>query len=306
MSGSFRGYASWLKLFMDNFPFETSGKLATLWFDEIVIQVPQKDMLETTIDHALECSSSTRKELKKTWIPVTRCLPYYRFLSQPFESRKAGLVEAACRITDEETKKEWSQQSKTKFSRNDPWFLHETAWASAGLIDSINVWIRLNEKNPCTYLPTLREQRVLQKTFSEAVEKKPNELFSELMTRKIPDLAKYSWDNIVEMRHHEFFCRFREKMVELSNRLNSAPKAQSISRFVDEISRVDMEQMLKLFKPSPKLSTFEAIASNVPLPIPINPLGVILSALDMKKQMMASKKYGWLYFLIDLPKKPEK
>jgi hypothetical protein len=305
MKKRFRGYASWLRLFDDHFPFGTSGKLATLWFDEIVLQVPREDAIKGAMQYALSCSDRVQEELEQIWIPVTKRLPDYHFLERPFKSKKKELISVACKVTDEETKKEWSKQ-RAKFSPKDFGFLHETAWASAGLIDAVNVWMRLNEKSPFVFLPTLRERKVLQQIFSEATQRKPLELFSRILTCRIPDLSKYSWDKVIELRHHDFLDRFREKMVELSSELSLMHEKRGARNLIDEIFRADMEQMIKLFRPSPKLSAFEAFASNVPLPIPINPLGIIISANEIRKQRAVLRKYGWLYFLIDLPKKPRK
>lgn len=307
MERRFRGYASLARLSLEGFPFGPNGKLATLWFDQLILQIPGEDTIRAMIEGKLHCSISSQKELCRIWLPLTKCLPNYEFLDNAFQSKELKMIRAAKQITYEELKKLWIERgfddSSFPAGRGLAYtFARYRTLSSAALVDSIESWARLNEKSPCTFLPTLREQKILQEFFSRTVERKPFDLFSEFLIQKIPDLNSYSWDEIMKLRNHEFFNRFREKMVRLCAQLRCVPNTRELRSVFDEILRDDMEKMMNLFRPSPRLSAVKAVVSNIPLPIPINPLGIVFTAKELRKQIAASKKYGWLYFLIDLPK----
>lgn len=299
MKQKFRAYASWLRMFENEFPFK-SDKLAILWFDEIILQVPDKmDISSVTkiVAEKEDWNTSTFTEFRRLLVPVTKYQPKYRFLSNPWQSKNQRLVDTAWRITVEETKK-----MAPRVPENDPGFRHEVAWAGAGLIESVNLWFALNTQNQCSFLPESREHLVLQELFSSATMKKPFDIFSEIMIHKIPDLKSFSWDEVVELRHHTYFNEFRKKMVELYEMLDSVD-SKSIPRLVGEISQMDMKEAFLSFRPSFRKSLIKTIASNIPMSIPINPASALFSMKDFKKELDFSKKYGWLYFLFDLDKK---
>lgn len=295
-----QAYASWWRMMPggDDFPLGASGKLATLWFDEIVLQVPREDFLEVTLDKIAEelgWSPATLQEIHHVWVPIHKYQPNYGFLSKAWETDVPALREVAENITITETKREAPELPETH-----PGFMHEIAWAGAGLIEAVSLWVSLNEMGSCTYLPHQREHLVLQELFSAATRTEPLDIFSEVMLHRIPDVSTYTWEEVVELRHHQFFEAFRGKISELHKRLNKgAPKP--IRELLEEVSRKDMVEMLQLLRPTPKQAVVKAIASNLPMPLPINPLSLGLGVLDVIRTRTLSKKYGWLYFLFDLP-----
>jgi hypothetical protein len=298
-------YISWLHYFTMKLN-STNLKLATLWFDEIVFQMPKGDVIcglldAMVLESSLGCSSSTAKELKRIWIDIFKVLPDYKFLESALKEDNSKLDKITFDVTNNATLKEQFNNRLPKSGSELFAFYHEVAWANEGLKDGVNAWFRINEKSLCTFLPTSREEEVLRRSFSKALEKKAQDLFSRVITGRIPDLQDISWDEIVSLRKHSFFVNFREKMVELSHQLDTLTEGQSVEKYVEKIYRIEMEEMVQLFRPSPKLSIFNGVASNLPLPLPINPYGIILSANDARKQLAAAKKYGWLYFLMDLP-----
>ncbi|MFB0544350.1 MAG: hypothetical protein ACETVN_01435 [Asgard group archaeon] len=298
MKTKFRAYTSWFRLCEEDFLLGVGGKLATLWFDEIILQVPGEDIilkLSERVAADQDWSSSTLKEIRRIWISVEKCIPNYQFLFEPLKSEHPSLVDTTLQVMFKKLIK------SSDYPADFPYhlFLRDVAWTSHGVIEAVNVWLVLNQKNPCSFFPASWENLVLQELFSRVTKKKPFDIFSEIMVHKIPDLNSYSFDEIIELRRHPFFNEFRQKMVELYDKLNSG-ESQNVQELVDEISRKDMEEMVRLFRPNPLKTVIKAIASNVPLPIPINPVSILFSAGDVKTELKISKKYGWLYFLLDL------
>lgn len=302
MKQKFRAYASWLRMFKDEFPFKSDGKLAILWFDEIILQVRDKKDILSAIEVVAEeqdWNTSTLREFRRLLVPVTKYQPKYRLLpNNPWQSKNRSLVDTAWRITVEETKK-----MEPNVTEGDPGFRHEVAWAGAGLIESVSLWLVLNTQNHCSFLPESREHKVLQELFSSATKKEPLDIFSEIMTYKIGDLRFLSWDEIIQLRRHTFFDEFRRKMVELHMMLDSED-SKSIQQLVDEILHMGKEEALRLFRPSSSRKLLiKTIASNIPMPIPINPASVLFGVKDLYEGLDHSKNYGWMYFLLDLERK---
>ena len=148
-------------------------------------------------------------------------------------------------------------------------------------------------------LASKKEQKVLEHLFTSASKSKPSDLFSEVLNNHIPDLSNYSWDKIIELRNHQYFQNFREKIVCLNLQI-STNNSKTAIEIIDELTNRDIKEIINLFKPSLKNSIVRGIASNFPLPIPINPLSIYFSGKEIKRDIDISNKYGWLFFLIDV------
>ena len=288
---------TFMNLAGSNSIFRLQGKLATLWFDEIVLQVPYNSIPSVLEKVAAEegWAKSTLDEILKIQVSANKYIPEYSMLSKnPWDSDNVELVKFAENITIQETRK-----MEPDIPESHPGFRHEVAWAGAGLIDGIELWLALNSIASCTFIPHLREHLVLSQLFSSEQRNKPFNIFSDVMVGKIPDLSNYSWDRIVELRHHPFFDKFREKITALNFQLDLG-ESESVCEIVEEIARKDMIEMIRMFRPDPSMSVIKALASNIPLPIPLNPASALFSVQDVKRQAELSRKYGWLYFMIDL------
>jgi hypothetical protein len=44
----------------------------------------------------------------------------------------------------------------------------------------------------------------------------------------------------------------------------------------------------------------KSIASNIPLPIPINPVSIGIAVKELKEAYDRKERFGWLYFLMEL------
>jgi hypothetical protein len=310
------GYISWPNFFSISLN-NSILKLASLWFDEIAFQIPKRSVNESFLpglidemvqEPKLGCSKTAEQELKKIWIEIEKIIPDYTY---SFDIVKGNddpeIVNAVFDVTYDETMKKWLSLNKNKppVSNSDfGKFGHEIFWANLGLRESVDAWFQINTIKPCTFLPTPRERILIDRLFSGKNQKEPLELFSTILQAKIPDFTNWTWDEVIELRKHPFINNFRRKIVELSSNLNNLSQGSSIEEIVNNVCYEEMVEFLNAFRPSSLskgLSIINGVASNIPLPIPVNPYGVGLSVKDSKKQFDISKKYGWLYFYLDLP-----
>ncbi|MBU7012619.1 MAG: hypothetical protein HXS46_18205 [Theionarchaea archaeon] len=120
-------------------------------------------------DHVAEkedWNSSTLKEIRKLWVPVSEYILDYQFRSDPSESDIPGLFEIALKISGMELNKEFGENIK-----DHRLYWHEMGVAFAGLMDSTNLWLDLNSQNNCSFLPHPLEHLVLQELFKTATKK---------------------------------------------------------------------------------------------------------------------------------------
>lgn len=301
MGKDFKAYVSTTRNFLEEFPFNNSGKLATLWFDEIIFQTESIGKVTEFVAEREDWDSKSLKTLKKMWIPIQNYLPDIKFFDVDLIPEHPDLEETAFKITYEETKKE---AKKIKFDLSDKKnfyaMMHEVGWAYMGLVESVNAWILLHKNSPCVFLPIDRESIILQKLFSTAMMQKPFDLFSEIFNYEIQNLDSLTWEQVLETKNHDYFKQFRRKMIDIQNEVNKGDK-NSVFEIVNDIKMMEMEELIIKQKPvSTTKSVFKGIASNVPLPIPINPIAIYTDVKQIIEDRDIMKKYGWLYFLLDL------
>ena len=271
-------------------------KLGTIWFDDIVLQLPDDDpsFIVETVERDAQLTMDTVQELEKIWVPVKKYVPDYLFMiSQPlWKSKHVGLVELAEQVTREETKKQHPEADELGLA-------HEVAMAGAGLIDAVNLWFRLNDKSSCCFIPNVREEKVLEGLFKADTKLDTFELFSEFMQARLPNLSTISWNKVIELRHSEFIHRFRQKMYEVQKRISEG-KIKAVGELVEEMLRSDLKALAKSVQPAPTSTLIKGIASNSPLPIPVNPISAISTIQQIYKEYDMHKKYGWIYFTLEV------
>ena len=291
MKKSFRSFASIFQLMRDDFPFNFAGKLASLWFDELILQVDKKvknSVLEMVAEDE-NWDSATLQELKSIWTPITKYYKDYKFLSHYKQVEDARLIE-----TVRGTVQKRLLQEKNSWAR-----IREAAHEEIGILESVSLWMLLNESKPCCFLPIHEEQLVVKNLFRLA-NKQNFELFKNILVYKMPDVSHYPWSQILEYRVHPQYESYRRKMSEVSFLLNTEENNTAVEELIEEIYKNDMEKLVKLLRPSLRVETIKASASVIPLPVPINPISLFSTAIDMKKKTEAMKRYGWIYFHMEL------
>ncbi len=292
-------FISWLSLFDNAYMQSHAMKVSTIWFDEIVAQVPKPEMASTIVDvisSKKTITNSTADELRNIFIPIQNKLEGYQFLeNNPWKHENRKLVRVAEKVTAKETIKEHPGTTE-----DSPGFRHEVAMAGAGLIEGIALWSMLNKMEPVGFLSHKRESEVIQRVFSESENRNPHDLFSACVEKRIPNIEELSWERVIELRNNPFMEKFRQKITEIQQGISSNCLGESLE-LIEEIERKDMVEFIRLAKPSSNsMSLIKFISSNMPLPIPINPVSIGLGIDEYQKGKKIVEKYGWLYFLFDL------
>ena len=253
---------SYNNLAINNANFNLEGKLATLWFDNLLLGTG-KELVEKVMEDVAEkeqWSSDTFKEMKKVQISSETLLPSISFMDES--------------IIEDDYFKDAADVLKDKYAKelSSPktygGAMHEIVWEGFGIANSVKYWTLLNAKVNCTFLPMDMEQQMLGKVFGSTTDMGYSN-FSDIITAIIPDISEYSWDEIIEIRHHNYWTQFRKKLTELSESIEDKKLGQDI---LEEIVRKDLIEMAQRFRPQVTKNIVKGVVSNIPLPIPINPV----------------------------------
>src|SRR5262249_4326742 len=108
-----------------------------------------------------------------------------------------------------------------------------------------------------------------------------------------------SWERVLELRNHQFLESFRSKLVELQNRCRESDRTAA-AEIVQDMELNDLRTLARMVRPSVKTTLIKFIVSNVPLPLPVNPVSVGMGIKDLATERVRAAQFGWLYFLLDL------
>lgn len=284
-----KAFISHNNLEINNASFSVEGKLATLWFDNLLLGTT-KELVEKVIEDVGErehWSNDTLKEMKKIQISSELLLPSVKFMYESII--EDDYFESAVSIMRNNYEKELSDPKIYTDAMN------EVLWGGFGIANAVKYWTLLNAKENCTFLPMDKEEQILKKLFENVPDSNYNN-FNNVITAMIPDISEYSWDEIIEIRHHKYWTQFRKKLTELSESVQDKKLRQDI---LEEIVQKDLVEMVQYFRPHVAKNIVKGIVSNIPLPIPINPVSVVCTGHDIVQEIDFNKKYGWMYFYLD-------
>ena len=280
---------SYNNLVINNANFSLEGKLATLWFDNLLLGIG-KELVEKVMEDVAEkehWSVATFKEMKKIQISSECLLPSVSFMDESI------IEEDYFKVATDILENKYAKELSNPVTYGGA--MHEISWGGFGVANSVKYWTLLNAKENCTFLPMDLEQQMLGKVFGSTMDMKYDS-FSDIIIAIIPDISEYSWDEIIEIRHHSYWTQFRKKLTELSESIGDKKLGQDI---LEEVIKKDLIEMVQHFRPQVTKNIVKGVVSNIPLPIPINPLSVASTGYDLIKEIDFEKKYGWLYFYLD-------
>lgn len=288
-------YVGWSRLVHD-FLLSQGGKLATLWFDTIIFHLPQPELIDLMVTR-LGVDAVTERVLKQVWVPVHRYTADYSFLAHPWEVDQPDVLDAALRIATED-----AQSRHPTVPDEHPAWQQEVAAAGAELLDSVSLWLALNQEFPCSFLPDEREHRLLDDLFGRTTMAPDSSPFFNLMLARVPDLSEYPWEQLFELRQQQPFSAFRRKLATLQEQLHRGEQGPA-AEMAEEILRRDMVAMTGMLGPGPQAAPVQGRASKTPLPVPIPLPPPFLPRVEGHHKEQTSDSYGWLYFLIDAGEK---
>lgn len=284
-----KAFMSYNNLDINNANFGFEGKLATLWFDTLLLGVP-KELVGRVIERVAEeekWNRDTLKEMKRIQISSEILLPSIAFCDESI------INDDFFDIARSEVKHKYVKKSINH--ETDKYIKHGMAWESFGIANTVKYWTLLNAKEKCTFLTMDVEKQMLEKIFGNTTYAEYSN-FKEIITATIPDISEYTWDEIIDIRNHKYWEQFRNKISELSENIEDKKIGQDI---LEEIVRKDLIEMVQHFRPKVNKNIVKGVISNIPLPIPINPVSVVSTGYDIMKEIDFEKKYGWIYFYLD-------
>jgi hypothetical protein len=288
---------SWIKLAAsDNAFYDEAFKLAFLWFDELVVQSPREEIVThafPAVMATLGANSAAIDQICKHIHPIQSYFPKYEFLHQSLWDRDAYITES--------TVESLAGYYKQEYGPNvDPRALaHEVGWTAMGVIDAINLVGRLSSHGESFMLPDDIEDRVLRAITRCEAPGGPFPLFEDVARYRLPRLKELSWDRVIDLRHHKFLENFRRAIQAVRDELRSPGKNAAREAFA-EIERKNLKELLSLLTPSVGTALAKGILTNLPVPMPVNPVGLIDSILAVRKEHQIAEKFGWIYFLYEL------
>lgn len=177
---------------------------------------------------------------------------------------------------------------KLKTPGNDGFaWSREAAWHAVAATGSAKAWSVLNSALQCDLV-----------CFDEATAYAASNLESPRVSRiapsasrsielAIPTAEKLSWENVFELRKNKNVDSFRQ-WIETKNDWSSM---EIIDGVWDAFSTI---------KPNVKGTILKGIASNIPLPIPVNPASMFFAAKDAQQAIKFHRDHGAMVFFHDL------
>src|SRR5918996_2604195 len=126
-----RTIISWQTLFQHDV-FGRFGKLASIWFEDIIFQVPSHDALQKVFDKLVadgSLSVSAASMLGDIWTPVQLVMPGYKFLDKLTDGNWLQKNEHLLRISYESALSAMLKEFPTA-NPEDAAFQHEVRWFS--------------------------------------------------------------------------------------------------------------------------------------------------------------------------------
>jgi hypothetical protein len=278
------------------------GKLAHIWFDELFIQefapALRDELFLSPALEKKEISLSVADELRKIWKVVACEIPEGAgaFVVAKDANEKLFL-DAAWRVVMNETAHLDDRDDRPVGGgmMRPPAIRADII---ANLIGSLATWWTLNSMDSCGIVPEPKEQKVVDATL-RVTQNNQFGTFSRFVEQRIPDLNSLSWERVLELRHHPKLADFRKKLDTLQKELDGKD-ASAAAQLLQELELKDLREFAMLCKPQRRECILRGLASNVPLPIPVNPASIVLSGMEIKRTYQLDKRFGWLYFGLDL------
>lgn len=229
-----KAFMSYNNLVINNANFSLEGKLATLWFDNLLLGIG-KELVEKVMEDVAEkehWSVATFKEMKKIQISSECLLPSVSFMDESI------IEEDYFKVATDILENKYAKELSNPVTYGGA--MHEISWGGFGVANSVKYWTLLNAKENCTFLPMDLEQQMLGKVFGSTMDMKYDS-FSDIIIAIIPDISEYSWDEIIEIRHHSYWTQFRKKLTELSESIGDKKLGQDI---LEEVIKKDLIEMV--------------------------------------------------------------
>jgi hypothetical protein len=149
----------------------------------------------------------------------------------------------------------------------------------------------LNTSEPCAFLSDRRESNVVCEVFQTVQPPGESQVFQEAVLIAVPNAAVLSWERVLELRRHPYLEQFRRKITELNKSLH-INDTTAIREAVQQVELHDLRALARLVEPSQKTTILKSIVSNIPLPIPVNPVSIGIGLKEIRDTYEKRQKFG--------------
>ena len=274
-----KAYMSLDKLFNDEH-YERTAKIAALWFDKVMIQSFSKSFYVDYLTEETSISEESINVLREVFVDIVEPINIYKI-----NTSDKILLETSKRIVSDYIGKDYIGKER------------EVYLTSNFITYCIEKWKWLNSMEKYAYIGKKPESEIIKTLYTEPYVGRSRSI-TESIDILIPEVSELSWDKVVELRNHRFVESFRKKISELIEHVESGD--QDVTHdILDELVNKSIKEVFSLFEPNIVKQIIKGIASNCPLPIPVNPVSVASAAADVYKDYILKKKYGWLFFYVE-------
>jgi hypothetical protein len=110
-----------------------------------------------------------------------------------------------------------------------------------------------------------------------------------------PDFGSLSWSQILELRSDPYLKDFRRKVAGLAANGPALDK-KALRNVVDS----SLWNFVAENEPRVTRTILSAVVGNLPVPSPVNPVGLATSALEVVSEIRKKRSFGWLVFITRL------
>ena len=122
-------------------------------------------------------------------------------------------------------------------------------------------------------------------------------VISEVEEISFFDFGEFTWDEIITLRKSEFIDDFRNKIQEWTTEyIHSTNKIEFENKLEKYISDAKFD-FIERRRPSLTKTSILGILGNIPLPIPVNPVSILSTVNDVRKDFKDKKDFDWLFFI---------
>lgn len=275
--------------------FSEVGKLATMLFQDVILQVPGKHDVEYILQAAAKRRYMTPEvvpRLCSIWNPVHRLLPEYEWMGRYLRGDWRGneLLESA--IAQVPPIEDLAAGVLPDYPPD--WLIGASKMYPA-LVEGTAVWTVLSAMFSTTMMCNSIEAEAIELFFSGGG-KASRDSFRGIFAWPVPAIGDLSWERVLDLRESALMEHARENLAE-AQRLIGCGYTRTAADVLAEFYASDLEKIGKMIGPGSPKMTLIAVMSRDPLSIPIHPALVSFGADQAVERYSSDEKIGWLYFL---------
>ncbi|GEM_PF-2906749 len=275
--------------------FSEVGKLATMLFQNVILQVPGRHDVEYLLNAAAKrhfMSPDVIPRLCTIWDPVHRLLPGYEWMGRYLKGEWRGnelLESAIARLPPVEDAPigvlpDYPPDLPIGASKMYP-----------ALVEGAAVWTVLSSMSPAVMMCNSIEAEAIGLFFSGG-RNAPKDAFRAVFAWPVPAVGNLSWERVLELRESGLVEHARANLAE-AQRLIGRGYTRTAADILEEFYASDLDKIARTIGPCAQKLTLIAVMSKEPLPIPVDPALISSGADRAVEKHLSDERIGWLYFL---------